>query len=589
VTAPGAIGGTNTGDVTLAGTPNYLTLVAQVLTRALIDLASHVTGRLPFANLFAATAASRVLVRGSGSGGGDWQEGTLGPGLSLTGTVLSATATAPALDDVTDVTLATPAAGQVLGFNGSVWENQDLPLPTGGSGPASYLTSGGQVAWVSAYTFDVSAATYVIGGVVYASAADSVTLSAAHATLDRIDVIAVDTSGNVVVIEGTAAAQPSEPDVDPTTQLKLGFVLVEAASAAPTITTVSLYAENTGGPGEWNWTTSGSGFNVNSTNNPRTGTKDIEGTTVANNAYAQGEIAAGSIDPSTIDRLVFYIRSKGAWNSGRVLRVQWFSAGVAKGTALTIASGYWGFDSSNTTNYQLISIPMPQFAIASGITANQLRITDSGGSIGFYIDDIALQTGGTTGSTVTGITQEQADARYRQLSDPFGGGDFVGPASSVDGEVVLFDSTTGKLGKRATGTGFVRATSGVYSAAKLKRVVGGIIGDGTNVISTGAQSGCVTCPVAGTITKVRLLSSDAAITSGSIVIDIWRDTYTNYPPTVADTITAAAKPTISSGTKYEDAVLTGWSTAVAAGDIFRFNVDSVTSLKMVTIELTIEE
>jgi hypothetical protein len=29
--------------VTLAGTPNYITLVGQVLTRALINLASHVT------------------------------------------------------------------------------------------------------------------------------------------------------------------------------------------------------------------------------------------------------------------------------------------------------------------------------------------------------------------------------------------------------------------------------------------------------------------------------------------------------------------------------------------------------------------
>jgi len=44
-------------------------------------------------------------------------------------------------------------------------------------------------------------------------------------------------------------------------------------------------------------------------------------------------------------------------------------------------------------------------------------------------------------------------------------GDVVGPASSVDSEIVLFDSTTGKLVKRATGSGFVKATSGVYSTA----------------------------------------------------------------------------------------------------------------------------
>jgi hypothetical protein len=46
---------------------------------------------------------------------------------------------------------------------------------------------------------------------------------------------------------------------------------------------------------------------------------------------------------------------------------------------------------------------------------------------------------------------------------PAGTGDVVGPASSVDGEIALFDSTTGKLIKRASGTGFVKATSGVVS------------------------------------------------------------------------------------------------------------------------------
>lgn len=48
-------------------------------------------------------------------------------------------------------------------------------------------------------------------------------------------------------------------------------------------------------------------------------------------------------------------------------------------------------------------------------------------------------------------------------ADGAGIGDVVGPSSSVDSEIVLFDSTTGKLIKRATGSGIVKATSGVYS------------------------------------------------------------------------------------------------------------------------------
>lgn len=48
--------------VTLAGTPNYITIIGQVITRSLIDLASHITGRLPFANLTQLSAHS-VLAR----------------------------------------------------------------------------------------------------------------------------------------------------------------------------------------------------------------------------------------------------------------------------------------------------------------------------------------------------------------------------------------------------------------------------------------------------------------------------------------------------------------------------------------------
>jgi hypothetical protein len=46
-----------------------------------------------------------------------------------------------------------------------------------------------------------------------------------------------------------------------------------------------------------------------------------------------------------------------------------------------------------------------------------------------------------------------------------GGGDVTGPASSVDNEIALFSSTTGKVIKRATTTGIIKATSGVIAAA----------------------------------------------------------------------------------------------------------------------------
>jgi hypothetical protein len=83
----GTNSGTNTGDVTLAGTPNYITIVGQVITRALIDLTTHVTGLLPFANI-ANVATSTVMYRKTaGTGAMEAQTlATLKTDLGLTGT-----------------------------------------------------------------------------------------------------------------------------------------------------------------------------------------------------------------------------------------------------------------------------------------------------------------------------------------------------------------------------------------------------------------------------------------------------------------------------------------------------------------------
>jgi hypothetical protein len=57
---------------------------------AQVNLANGVTGDLPFANLTPATAISVLLGRGSAAGAGDFQEITLGSGLTMTNQVLSA-------------------------------------------------------------------------------------------------------------------------------------------------------------------------------------------------------------------------------------------------------------------------------------------------------------------------------------------------------------------------------------------------------------------------------------------------------------------------------------------------------------------
>lgn len=91
ISASATISGTNTGDVTLSGTPDYVTISGQIITVGLVDLTADVTGDLPLANLAQASAASKLLGRGSAAGAGDYQEITLGTGLSMSGTTLSST------------------------------------------------------------------------------------------------------------------------------------------------------------------------------------------------------------------------------------------------------------------------------------------------------------------------------------------------------------------------------------------------------------------------------------------------------------------------------------------------------------------
>jgi hypothetical protein len=78
--------------------------------------------------------------------------------------------------------------------------------------------------------------------------------------------------------------------------------------------------------------------------------------------------------------------------------------------------------------------------------------------------------------------------------------------------------------------------------------------------------------------------------SGSIVVELWADTYANFPPTSGDELTSTEKPTLSAASKNQDTSLAGgagW--AIAAGEWLRFNVLSVATVKRVTVSLTVVE
>lgn len=147
-------------------------------------------------------------------------------------------------------------------------------------------------------------------------------------------------------------------------------------------------------------------------------------------------------------------------------------------------------------------------------------------------------------------------------------------------------------GRTITGTsGHVTVTNGSGVAGNptidiasglLTEVRQFVIDGGGAAITTGVK-GDIEMPYACTITAVRLFADQV----GSIVVDLWKDSYANYPPVVGDSITASAKPTLSSAIKSQDTTLTGWTTSISAGDTIRINVDSATTVTRVTVSISV--
>ena len=132
------------------------------------------------------------------------------------------------------------------------------------------------------------------------------------------------------------------------------------------------------------------------------------------------------------------------------------------------------------------------------------------------------------------------------------------------------------------GAGLTLAAGSLSNSASTS-AIGYAIDGGGAVIATGTLYPALSIPFACTINSVTVLADQ----TGDIVVDIWKDSFANYPPTVADSICASAKPTLSSAIKSEDTTLAGWTTAIAAGDVLLFNVDSAATVESVSVILKV--
>ena len=159
-------------------------------------------------------------------------------------------------------------------------------------------------------------------------------------------------------------------------------------------------------------------------------------------------------------------------------------------------------------------------------------------------------------------------------------GSVAGDPSSLSNGDIWYNSSSNALKARING---VSTALGVATTLAKQRLAFTIDGGGVALTATGLQK-YFSCPFTGTITGVRLLGN----ASGSCVIDIWKDTWANRPPTNSDSIVASAKPTLSSAQFYEDTTLIGWTTSVTAGDLFGIEIESISTLTWLVVELFLQ-
>jgi len=233
------------------------------------------------------------------------------------------------------------------------------------------ILSGGGVVLTGGYGELAASAVYSIQGTTYTSPGGAGTIATADPTNPRIDAFVYGIDGTASIITGTASATPTVPYIDPTLYVANGFVLVPTNSA-PTITNEQIYQEDTGGPGEWNFTTSGTGITLNSTANPYTGAKNIQIVNASAGAYWQGARPSGSADTGQFNSFAFAFYPT-AFANNQSITIQLYNSGVAVGNPIVFKNGSQNFNAAQAS-YQIPIYPTSIFG-AAGVAFNQVRFT----------------------------------------------------------------------------------------------------------------------------------------------------------------------------------------------------------------------
>ncbi len=287
----------------------------------------------------------------------------------------------------------------------NAWNSASTWITTNGQNILDFIANANKkpivsAIWTSLLKFDVKASQFPAGNNWYSATANEVILVAADELLDRIDLIGAfapvypDTLGLVGKITGEPASTELvvPPDYDPEIFFPIKQVIVKAGSTTPTdgggitMTTETVYANGTGEPTEWVFSSNtsrilNSAGVVNATN-PLSSSK----AKFINNADVDG------LDSLKKFSLSFDITLKANLGNSYIFINMFNASGQQMTSSLLLNNGDYGFNSASLVTQNIV-INGSDFSFLSLGNFRQLEIFILKNFAGYTLDNIKFHVG----------------------------------------------------------------------------------------------------------------------------------------------------------------------------------------------------
>jgi len=281
-----------------------------------------------------------------------------------------------------------------------------------GTSQSNKILEGGFISWNTGFSHYVSKFAYILQNESYTSEGGDVVFENSHETLNRIDAIAVDVAGDLLIIKGEPSAIPAEPRVDQLLYTLVSYVDIPAGSTTiPGVSELIVYAENAGVPTEFNGATADTDIILDDPNFPHDGStvSVLSRFVPVTEGFQPGKTVSFTDDEthltSSYTAIEFWIRldapiegrNPGFLNIGihDTNNYNDNRQAIPSSTSTNSSIGY-GYNEDVIEIYQRVIFPLDKFDFLPETFDTILFYFDGEVQASCWIDDVRLIGGGTT-------------------------------------------------------------------------------------------------------------------------------------------------------------------------------------------------